>query len=67
MKLMGRAIAEERKRQGLSQGQLAIMIGQTDHAYISRVENGKQAPSVVSISCMADALNVEMKHFFSES
>ena len=66
LKLIGRAIAAERQRQGLSQGQLAIMIGQTDHAYISRLENGKQAPGITTFFELADALNVEVKYFFSE-
>ena len=42
------------------------MIGKTDHAYISRIECGKQAPSLDVLFDIADALEVEVKYFFTE-
>ena len=66
LKSIGYALARERKRQGLTQTQLAAMVGISGHAYISRIENGKKAPSLDRIFQLADALDVSVNYFFTE-
>ena len=66
LKAIGTAIALARDRQGISQVRLAAMLGYTNHAYLSRVESGKQMPSLDMIFDLADILNVEVKYFFTE-
>ena len=66
LRAIGHAIGAERQRQGLSQSQLATMIGLTNHSYLSRVESGQKPPSLQMVFDIADALDVEVKYFFTE-
>ena len=66
LRSIGHAVARARMNHHLSQTALAVMIGKTDHAYISRIECGKQAPSLDVLFDLADALEVEVKYFFTE-
>jgi transcriptional regulator with XRE-family HTH domain len=54
----GSRLRELRKRQGLSQEQLASLAG-IDRTYLSSCERGTRNISVVNIARLADALRVE--------
>jgi len=62
VKRVGRRIAEERKRQGLSQQQLAHRMDVSEHL-ISRWETGNQMPSRSSLQALEQALEVPAEHF----
>lgn len=66
LKAIGHAIAIERERQGISQNQLATMLGLTNNAYLSRVECGKQMPSMDLIFELADIFDVQVNYFFTD-
>lgn len=57
--ILGLAIKEERIPQGLSQKQLASMIG-TSKAHIWRIENGKIATTIGRLAQVAEALEVRV-------
>ena len=57
--ILGLAIKEERIPQGLSQKQLASMIG-TSKAHIWRIENGKIATTIGRLAKVAEALEVRV-------
>ena len=60
IRAIGRAIARERERQGISQTQLALMLGYTNHAHLSRIENGKSAPSLQALFAITNALGIDI-------
>ena len=66
LKAIGAAIAAKREREGISQADLARMLGYTNHAHLSRVESGKKAPSLDMLFDIADALDVHVGFFFTE-
>jgi transcriptional regulator with XRE-family HTH domain len=57
---IGRRIAKHRKATGLSQTELALVIG-TQKSEISRWENGWRRPSLEAIARIADALGVDWR------
>ncbi|HIW75571.1 helix-turn-helix transcriptional regulator [Gordonibacter sp.] len=58
---LGEAIAKKRAEEGLTQRQLAGMIGHTSsHSYVYRIEQGKVRVSFELIIKIADALNVKV-------
>lgn len=57
--ILGLAIKEERIRQGMSQKQLASMVG-TGKAHIWRIENGKVATTVGRLVQVAEVLEVSV-------
>lgn len=59
IKALGAAIREARMKRGLSQAELAAMIG-TDQAAISRIENGSCGVGIASYIKIADALGVKL-------
>ena len=59
IKALGAAIREARMKRGLSQAELAAMIG-TDQAAISRIENGGCWVGIASYIKIADALGVKL-------
>ena len=59
IKALGAAIREARMKRGLSQTELAAMIG-TDQAAISRIENGGCGVGIASYIKIADALGVKL-------
>ena len=63
---IGIAISRERVEQGLTQEELSHMIGKTNHAHLSRIESGKKAPSLDIIFDIADALDKDVRYFFTE-
>ena len=62
---LGATIARERERQGLTQTQLAQMVGNVSHSYLSRVESGQRAPSMKLLFNLADVLDVDVRYFFT--
>ena len=64
--LLGARIKELRKRDGLSQDQLAEKVG-IETKYLSRIEVGKRQPSLETLDNIADCLQVEMKELFDYS
>ncbi len=60
---VGDNIRRLRKARRLSQGAVAAM-GGFDRPYISRVETGKQTPSLKFLSRLAEILNLPMAEFF---
>ena len=66
LKAIGHAIALERERQGISQIQLADMLGLTNNSYLSRIECRKQMPSIDLIFELADIFDVQVNYFFTD-
>jgi transcriptional regulator with XRE-family HTH domain len=60
---MGKLIREAREGRGLSQTQLAEIIGKR-RASISEIENGKMMVDVISLTMMANHLQKPITYFF---
>lgn len=63
---LGKRIAEERKRAGLTQGQLAVAVG-LERTAITRIEQGRQGVDTLQLSAIADALGKPPAAFFESS
>lgn len=61
--LLGARIKEIRKARGLTQEQLAEKID-VEQKHVSRIESGKNYPTIDRLEKMADALNVPLMGFF---
>lgn len=61
--LLGARIKEIRKNRGLSQEQLAEKVG-LDSKFISKIEVGRNAPSLETMESIARVLEVEIKDLF---
>ncbi len=61
--MLGRRIAEERKKAGLTQDQLATAIGM-ERTAISRIEQGRQGLDTLQLTAIADALGKPPRVFF---
>ena len=59
-------MAQARNQEGISQTRMATILGYTNHSYLSRVECGKQKPSITMLFKVADVLEIEVKCFFAE-
>ena len=62
-KNFGKKIADERKKLGLSQEELAHRSG-LHRTYIGAVERGERNITLVNAECIALALNLELKAMF---
>lgn len=62
-RLVGARISELRRAQGLSQRKLAQMISM-DHAYISKLEAGKENPSLDTLTRISTGLDVHIAQLF---
>jgi transcriptional regulator with XRE-family HTH domain len=60
---IGAKIAELRTRHGVSATALAEAVG-ISRGYLSRVENGRQVPSLVILDAIAQEFNTELGSFF---
>lgn len=60
---VGKKIKEIRQERGLSVRALARKL-ETDHSYLSKVENGKVTPSLETLVKIADALQCNVSDFF---
>jgi len=63
-RLLGARIQELRQEKGLTQPQLAVLIGFKDYQAIGRIENGRVTPSVYVIYQIAKALQVQIEELF---
>ena len=61
--LVGKRVKELRNKLGVSQEELADMVG-LDRTYITSVECGSRNISIVNIEKLAIALKVTLKEFF---
>ncbi|MBO0979747.1 helix-turn-helix domain-containing protein [Microbacterium sp. SD291] len=60
--LIGKRIAEERKRRGITQDELAVLSG-IDSSNIRSYESGRSMLSILTLVRIADALKAEPGHF----
>ena len=63
--LLGKRLKEIRKKKGLSQEQLAEMVGFESSNSISNVENGYNYPSIQNLEKMLKALNCSFPAIFT--
>lgn len=62
--LVGKRVRELRNSIGISQEELADLVG-LDRTYITSVECGKRNISIVNIEKLTNALNVTLAEFFN--
>lgn len=62
-KLIGNRIKELRDDRGLTQTELAELVGK-DRQYLYKIEKGKVTPNVVTITALAIALEISLKDLF---
>jgi len=62
---IGEKIKQIRHEKNMSLRQLAVM-SDINHAYLSRIENGKVQPSVESLTKIAKALGCDVADFFEK-
>jgi transcriptional regulator with XRE-family HTH domain len=62
--LVARNLRRLRVRRNLSQENLAVDAG-IDRTYVSRIERGKENPTVAILEQLATALNCEIVEFFA--
>lgn len=60
-KMIGSTIRELREKRGLTQTQLAIMIGNGSKQYISALENGSKNVTIDVLCRTANALGVKVR------
>lgn len=65
LKRLGDRIRKLRKGK-MSQQELGIRIGDTDHAFIGRVERGQQNCTILTLRKIAKALGVSVKDLIIE-
>lgn len=63
---LGETIKLERKRQMLSQGELANMIGITQ-AYLSQIEKNRKEPNLSTLKALSDKLSIPLPVLFFKS
>lgn len=63
-KLLGERIRELRKAKGLTQEQLAELVG-VEPRHISRVEGGYNSPSIERLARIAEVLEVPIQELFN--
>lgn len=63
-KLLGARIQELRQEKGLTQPELAALIGFKDYQAIGRIENGRVTASVYTIYLIAKALEIGIEGLF---
>ena len=63
-KQLGEDIRKTRMERGLSQRQLALMLGVSSHTYIAEIEQGAKSVGYDKICAIADALGCEFSYRF---
>lgn len=63
-RLVGENVRRLRQAAGISQAELSVRLG-VDRAYISGLEKGARNPTVVTLWHVSQALNVDMRAFFT--
>lgn len=64
-KIVGRKIAKERNKQGLTQEDLAELTG-FQSSYISKVERGVVSIGIVNLEKMCDSLKISIEFSFKK-
>ncbi|RRJ64107.1 XRE family transcriptional regulator [Paenibacillus oralis] len=59
----GRVLRELRKENQMTQDQLSLF-SRVDRSYISELENGEKAPSLLTIISLTKALHISLAAFF---
>jgi transcriptional regulator with XRE-family HTH domain len=62
-KIVGDRVRFLRRENGLTQTQLAELLGK-DRQYLYKIEKGKVTPNIVTISAIANALEISLAEFF---
>jgi DNA-binding XRE family transcriptional regulator len=62
--LLGQRIAEERKRAGLTQAQLAVAVG-LERTAITRMEQGRQDVDTLQLAAIAVVFDTTSPHYFT--
>ncbi|TJY37937.1 helix-turn-helix transcriptional regulator [Pontimicrobium aquaticum] len=62
-KIVGLRIKELRNERGLTQTELAELVGK-DRQYLYKIEKGRVTPNVVTISALVYALEISLTDFF---
>jgi len=65
LKAIGRRVAQERKKRGLTQEDLAGLC-EVDRSYLSEIENGYKNLSVLILLKLADALDMKASKLLGE-
>ena len=66
LKNIGPALARERKRRGMTQSQLAYMLGYTNHSHISNIERGKKIPNLSTLEKLTIIFDVDINYFLTK-
>jgi len=66
LKNIGPALAKARKCRGMTQSQIAYMLGYTCHTHISNIERGKKIPNLTTLEKLTEILDVDINYFFTE-
>lgn len=66
LKALGLTIARLREERGLTQADLAMMLGYTNHAHMSRIESGKKPPNMFTLFEIAEILEVRVAELFND-
>lgn len=61
LETIGQRIQNFRKKQRLSQIELAVEVG-IDRSYLSEIENGRTNPSINILFAIADALKIDITY-----
>ena len=64
-KIVGEQIVIFRKLRGLTQTELAEMVGK-DRQYLYKIEKGKVTPNIVTLSIIASALKITLSELFEK-
>ncbi len=62
-KKMGNRIKDLRNERGLTQTELAELVGK-DRQYLYKIEKGKVTPNIVTITALAIALEISLNELF---
>lgn len=64
-KIVGEQIVVFRKLRGLTQTELAEMVGK-DRQYLYKIEKGRVTPNIVTLSIIASALKISLSELFEK-
>ena len=64
-KIIGEQIVVFRKLRGLTQTELAEMVGK-DRQYLYKIEKGRVTPNIVTLSIIASALKITLSELFEK-
>ena len=64
-KIVGEQIVVFRKLRGLTQTELAEMVGK-DRQYLYKIEKGRVTPNIVTLSIIASALKITLSELFEK-